>query len=317
VVPALISFTPDPIAIQIGPFPLAWYGLAYALGLLACYRLLVRQATRHGQDPALVGNGIVVIAIAALIGGRLYHVVDEWQLYQDCLIRVFVPIEFESGCSGPAHFAGFSGLGVFGGLITGTIAGVLLARYYGVSIPVWADIIAPALFLMQGIGRWGNFFNQELYGPPTNLPWAIAIDCAHRIPAYPCSAFPLETTGFQPLFLYESLSGLLGVAVLLWLDARRPAWLRTGDLILIFFAWYGAVRFGLEFLRQESWTLGGIPTAQIFSTLFALVALALFVGRRIARPGPSGGSGAGPGEPKGSDADEEAAEDMISEGGPA
>jgi phosphatidylglycerol---prolipoprotein diacylglyceryl transferase len=313
VVPALISLTPDPVAIQIGPFPLAWYGLAYAIGLLASYRLLVRQAIRHGQDPAIVGNGIVVIAIAALIGGRLYHVIDQWQLYQDCVIRVFVPIEFESGCSGPAHFAGFSGLGVYGGLVTGTIAGVALARYYKVSVPVWADIIAPALFLMQAIGRWGNFFNQELYGPPTNLPWAIAIDCAHRVSAYPCGSFPLETTGFQPLFLYESLSGFLGVAVLVWLDARRPAWLRTGDLILIFFAWYGVVRFSLEFLRSGNWVLNGIPTAQIFSALFALGAVAIFVARRMAGPGSSGGSGSGPGAPE---PEEDAVEEMISEGGP-
>ncbi|MCI0344646.1 MAG: prolipoprotein diacylglyceryl transferase, partial [Chloroflexi bacterium] len=288
-VPALINVTPDPIAIQIGPLPLAWYGIAYAVGLLASYRLLIRQAVRAGQDPAIVGNGIVVVAIAALIGGRLYHVIDQWQLYSDCLIRVFIPIEFESGCSGPARFAGFSGLGVYGGLVSGTIAAYLTARYYKVSFPVWAGIIAPALFLMQAIGRWGNFFNQELYGPPTSLPWGIAIDCAHRIAAYPCSTFPEATTGFQPLFLYESLSGLLGMAFLLWLEARHRARLRPGDLLLIFFMWYGAARFGLEFLRQENWTLNGIPTAQIFSTLFAVGALAIFVGRRIVGPRPPGG----------------------------
>ena len=312
-VPALIQFTPDPIAIQIGPLPLAWYGIAYAIGLLASYRLLIRQAVRAGQDPAIVGNGIVVVAIAALIGGRLYHVIDEWQLYSDCLIRVFVPIEFESGCSGPAHFAGFSGLGVYGGLVSGTIAAFLLARYYKVSFPVWADIIAPALFLMQAIGRWGNFFNQELYGPPTSLPWGIAIDCVHRIVAYPCSTFPEATTGFQPLFLYESLSGLLGLAFLLWLEARHRARLRAGDLLLIFFMWYGAVRFGLEFLRQESWTLNGIPTAQLFSTFFALGALAIFVGRRILGPRSRGGSG---GDAAAAEPEDDAAEDMISEGGP-
>jgi phosphatidylglycerol:prolipoprotein diacylglycerol transferase len=314
VVPALIQFTPDPIAIQIGPIPIAWYGIAYAVGLLLAYRLLVRQAVRAGQDPEIVGNGIVIVALAALIGGRLYHVIDQWPLYQDCLVRVFVPIEFESGCSGPAHFAGFSGLGVYGGLVTGTIAAFLTARYYKVSFPVWADIIAPALFLMQAIGRWGNFFNQELYGPPTNVPWGIAIDCAHRIAAYPCTEFPEATTGFQPLFLYESISGFLGLAFLLWLADRHRARLRPGDLLLIFFMWYGAIRFGLEFLRQENWTLSGIPTAQIFSTAFALGALAVFVWRRR-RPRPTGDDGRGTGAEDG-EAPEESAEEMISEGGP-
>jgi phosphatidylglycerol:prolipoprotein diacylglycerol transferase len=319
VVPALIQITPDPVAIQIGPLPIAWYGVAYAIGLLACYQLLIRQAKRAGQDPAIVGNGIVIVAIAALIGGRLYHVVDQWQLYQDCLIRVFVPIEFESGCSGPAHFAGFSGLGVYGGLVTGTIAAFLTARYYKVSFPVWADIIAPALFLMQAIGRWGNFFNQELYGPPTNLPWGIAIDCAHRIAAYPCATYPEATTGFQPLFLYESLSGFLGLAFLLWLEARQRARLRPGDLLLIFFMWYGAVRFGLEFLRQGNWLLNGIATAQIFSTLFAIGALVVFVARHLRRPAgdeSGGGDDSASPIPKGRETADDAAEEMISEGGP-
>ena len=174
---------------------------------------------------------------------------------------------------------------------------------------------------MQAIGRIGNFFNQELYGPPTTLPWGIAIDCAHRIAVYPCQTFPLATTGFQPLFLYESLSGLLGLAVLLWLEARHRARLRQGELLLIFFMWYGAVRFGLEFLRQENWTLNGIPTAQIFSTLFGVGALLVLVGRRIVRPAAPG-RGAGDarvpdveGEAD-AEAEEEAAEDMISEGGP-
>jgi phosphatidylglycerol:prolipoprotein diacylglycerol transferase len=304
VIPALIQFTPDPIAIHIGPLPLAWYGITYAVGLLACYQLLVRQAARFGQNPALVGNGIVVVAIAALIGGRLYHVIDQWPRYQDDLLAIVLPP--------------YAGLGVYGGLISGTIAAVLLTRFYRVPFPVWADIIAPALFLMQAIGRWGNFFNQELYGPPTSLPWGIAIDCAHRIVAYPCEAFPETTTGFQPLFLYESISGFLGLAVLLWLERRHRPRFRPGDMLLIFFMWYGAVRFGLEFLRQENWTIGGIATAQIFSTVFALGALAIFVGRRLLRPGPPPGP-----PPDATDIEatkdapeEEAAEDMVSEGGP-
>ena len=306
-IPALIQLTPDPIAIHLGPLSVAWYGVAYAVGLLACYQLLVRQAFRFGQNPALVGNGIVVVAIAALIGGRLYHVIDQWPRYQDDLLSIVLPP--------------YAGLGVYGGLISGTIAAILLTRFYRVPFPVWADIIAPALFLMQAIGRWGNFFNQELYGPPTSLPWGIVIDCAHRILAYPCESFPEATTGFQPLFLYESISGFLGLAALLWLGRRHRARFRPGDFLLIFFMWYGVVRFGLEFMRLENWTIGGIATAQIFSTVFALGALVIFVGRRLLRPGPSPGPpprDAAPEEdaPEEDAPEEEAAEDMVSEGGP-
>ena len=269
----IIAFAPDPVLVQLGPLSVYWYGIAYAVGLVAAYRLLVRQAPRFGQDPALIGNGIIVVAIAALLGGRLYHVVDQWDLYRDDLAKIVLPP--------------YSGLGVYGGLITGTIAVVALTRYHRVSFWTWADVVAPALFLMQAIGRWGNFFNQELYGPPTDLPWGIAIDCAHRIAAYPCTTFPEATTGFGPLFLYESISGLLGMAFLLWLGERHRARLRPGDLALIFFIWYGLVRFGLEFLRTENWTIGGIATAQLFSTVFAVgsfVILAIRHGRAAREP---------------------------------
>lgn len=261
----MIHFFVDPIAFHLGPLPVYWYGIAYAAGLFASYMVLVRQARRFGQDPEIVGNGLIVIAIAALIGGRLYHVIDQWALYQHDLLKIVLPP--------------YSGLGVYGGLITGVIAFIALTRYHRISPWIWADIVAPALFTMQAIGRWGNFFNQELYGPPTNLPWGIAIDCAHRVAAYPCSTFPEATTAFQPLFLYESLSGLVGAALLIWLSRRRPYPLRAGDQILIFFMWYAVVRFLLENLRTGNWVIDGLPTAQIMSILFGLAAFLLLIYR--------------------------------------
>jgi prolipoprotein diacylglyceryltransferase len=267
----MIDITPDPIAFTIGSFPVHWYGICYAVGLAAVYFVLVHEARRRHQDPEIVGNALIIVAVAALIGGRLYHVIDQWALYKDDLITAILPISrtpstagtdsssvaavllvggmlalaigvavnSRNGRAGAAGvilgallivvvflgyvvprgyaFSGFSGLGVPGGIITGTIAAWYLTRRWNLSFWTWADIVAPALFVMQGIGRLGNFFNQELYGPPTNLPWGIAIDCAHRVAAYPCSEFPLATTHFHPLFLYESLSGFLGAAVLIWL----------------------------------------------------------------------------------------------------
>ena len=268
----MIDITPNPIAFTVGSFPVHWYGICYAVGLAAVYLVLVREARRRGQDPELVGNAMVIVAIAALIGGRLYHVIDQWAIYQSDPITALLPIARQP--DGSYAFAGFSGLGVPGGILTGALAGWYLTRRWKVDFATWADIVAPALFVMQAIGRLGNFFNQELYGPPTSLPWGIAIDCAHRIAAYPCEAFPVATTHFHPLFLYESLSGFIGAAVLLWL-ARRPSRLMPGDLLWIFFVWYGTTRFLLEFMRSGNWTFFGIPTAQIFSLAFIVVGLGL------------------------------------------
>jgi hypothetical protein len=167
--------------------------------------------------------------------------------------------------------------------VTGTIAAWAYLRWIREPFWTWADVVAPALFVMQAIGRWGNFFNQELYGPPTGLPWGIAIDCAHRIAAYPCETFPLETTAFHPLFLYESVSGVVGFVTLWWLGRRHGHRLRAGDLFLIFVIWYAIVRFVLEFLRSDNWTLAGIPTAQIVSVIAIVAAGAALAYRH--RPG--------------------------------
>jgi phosphatidylglycerol:prolipoprotein diacylglycerol transferase len=263
----MINWTPDSIAIQLGPLSLYWYGICYAVGLAGAYLVMVRQAKTFGERSEIIGNAMIVVAIAALIGGRLYHVIDQWQnLYASDPIKVFLPP--------------YSGLGIFGGFVTGGIAFLVLTRRYRVSAWRWADIVAPGIFVMQAAGRIGNFFNQELYGPPTNLPWGIAIDCAHRVVEYPCSTFPVETTHFHPLFLYESLSGLLGAAVLLWLSSRPRPWLRVGDLAAIMFIWIGAVRFLVEFLRIGNWRLADIPTAQLFGAGFVVVGLALMWIRR-------------------------------------
>jgi phosphatidylglycerol:prolipoprotein diacylglycerol transferase len=256
----MFDVPPDPIAFSLGPLNIGWYGICYALGLAAAYLLMVRLARIAGEDPDVVGNGIIIVAAAALAGGRLYHVIDQWHLYASDPIKIILPP--------------YSGLGVYGGIATGTLAAWWYARRRRVSFPRWADIIAPALFVMQAIGRWGNYFNQELYGPPTNLPWGIAIDCAHRLAdAYPCATLPVETTRFHPLFLYESISGVLGAIVLIWLGYRFRDRLRPGDLLFVFFIWYGVTRFLLENLRVDNWTFFGIPVAQIISLSVILIGI--------------------------------------------
>ena len=177
---------------------------------------------------------------------------------------------------------------MYGGIITGFVAAYVYARWKRQPFLTWADCVAPGLLVMQAIARWGNFFNQELYGPPTDLPWGIAIDCEHRTPALACP--PLGDTPvdahFHPLFLYESISGAIGAVVLLYL-ARRVRWFRPGDIVLLFFMWYGTTRFVLETFRTNNWTFFDFPVASIISAAFVLGAAAVFAWRH--RPGARAG----------------------------
>jgi phosphatidylglycerol:prolipoprotein diacylglycerol transferase len=267
----VIDFTPQPLAFQIGPLAVHWYGIAYALGLAGAFFVIEREARRRGEDTRYLVNGMIVVAVAALIGGRLYHVIDQWQLYKDDLTKIVLPP--------------FSGLGVYGGIAAGLVAMVLYTRYRRLDFWTWADIVAPGLLVMQGIARWGNFANQELYGPPTSAPWGIAIQCQNRVAAYACPAGsdPSATLGqhFQPLFLFESISGLVGAAVLLWIARRFGPRLRPGDIALLFFIWYATTRFLLEPLRADNWTFFGVPTAMIVSAFVILAAtIALVIRHR-------------------------------------
>ena len=141
-----------------------------------------------------------------------------------------------------------------------------------------ADTVIPGVALAQAIGRWGNFFNQEVYGLPTNLPWKIYIDPAHRVPGYQNYDY------FHPLFLYESLWNLLNMAVLLWVARRFEKWLRPGDIFFMYMIMYSIGRFGLEFLRLDASQVGGINFNQTFVVIVALVAgLFLFLDHRPRR----------------------------------
>jgi phosphatidylglycerol:prolipoprotein diacylglycerol transferase len=267
----VIDFTPQALAFQLGPLAVHWYGIAYALGLAGAFIVIEREARRRGEDTRYLVNGMIVVAVAALIGGRLYHVIDQWQLYKDDLTKIVLPP--------------YSGLGVYGGIAAGLVAMILYTRYRRLDFWTWADIVAPGLLVMQGIARWGNFANQELYGPPTSAPWGIAIQCQNRVLAYACppGSDPLATLGqhFQPLFLYESISGLVGAALLLWIARRFGSRLRPGDIALLFFIWYATTRFVLEPLRADNWTFFGVPTAMIVSAFVIVAAtIALIIRHR-------------------------------------
>ena len=279
---AAITFTPDPVAVRLGSIPIYWYGICYAIGLFLVYRVLSREARRRGFDARHVDNGIVIVAVAALIGGRLYHVIDQWQLYQNDPITAILPIARQP--DGSYQFAGITGLGVYGGIATGTLAVLAYTRWQRLPFWRWADVIAPGAVRDAGGGALGELLQPGALRTADDPARGASRSTAPiGRPPTRASSSPLDTTAFHPLFLYESLSGVLGFVALMWLGRRFRHRLRPGDLLLIFFVWYAVVRFLLEFLRTDNWTLGGIPTAQIVSIV--MVAAALVVAFIRHRPG--------------------------------
>jgi len=288
----MIDFTPNPIALALGPFEIRWYGIGYVAAILAGTWLATREARRRGERTDVIVDGVVFLAIAALIGGRAYHVIDQWAYYQDHLAQIFLPP--------------YSGLGIYGGLFTGMLAMIWYVRSRHLSFWRWADILAPCILLAQAVGRWGNFMNQELYGPPTNLPWGIAIQCQYRVAEFACPAqggtTPVDAH-FVPLFFYESMLSLLGVFVMLFLWRRFTAQGRiliAGDVGLLYFVWYGIERSVLETLRGGwNWTWFGIPMAQLVGLGAAAAAIiAIAVRHWYVRGHPEGtGNAMAEGEP--------------------
>jgi phosphatidylglycerol:prolipoprotein diacylglycerol transferase len=248
----MIDFTPNPIALAIGSIEIRWYGIGYVAAILAGTWLAFRLARQRGEPTERITDGLIIMAIAALIGGRAYHVIDQWAYYQDHLAQIVLPP--------------YSGLGIYGGLLTGMLAMIWYARRHKLNFWRWGDIVVPGVLLAQAVGRWGNFMNQELYGPPTNLPWGIAIECQNRVAEFACPGTPANAH-FIPLFFYESVLSLLGVFVLLFIWRRFTAkgrLLIAGDVGLLYFVWYGVERSLLETLRSGwNWTFFGLATAQL------------------------------------------------------
>lgn len=146
----------------------------------------------------------------------------------------------------------------------------------------WLDIVAPGVILAQAIGRWGNYFNQELYGYPTNLPWSIYIDPAHRLPGYE------SYTHFHPLFFYEFLWNSLGCTLLLIIGRKLSKHLIDGDIFLLYVMYYSAGRFYLEGLKISVWTIEGIPTARWIAGIVFVASIAIMIYRHYhRRPTPS------------------------------
>lgn len=250
----------DPIIFQIGPIALRWYGVLMIAGITAATTVAARYVERKGYPGESVWDMLLFVLIPGLIGARLYYVFIQSPRTEGGL---------QYYLSNPAAIFQIwnGGIHIFGAFIFGGLALYLYARWRDLPLPIYLDGVGLGLPLGQAIGRLANFINQELYGPPTTLPWGLRIDPEHRIgPFRDMTLFP-DSVRFHPLFLYESLWNLIGFGVLFWISRRFEDRLLPGDLFLMYLIWYPAGRFMLEFVRTDSWFFAGtsLNTVHILS----------------------------------------------------
>jgi len=243
--------SPGAIAFQIGPFTIRWYGILMATAILVGFWLADRRARREGLPPDKVLNAAQWAIIAGLIGARVWEVVFNWDYYGRHLWKI------------PAVWEG--GLAIHGGLIAGVLVGRWIARGQGLPVRRALDVAAPSIAMGQAIGRWGNFFNEEAFGTPTDLPWKLYISQANR---------PLQYAGseyFHPTFLYESIWDLLVFTVLVACRPRLAQ--RPGAVFFLYIGAYSLGRLLIESIRLDSFWLGPFRVPQLVS--LAGIALAL------------------------------------------
>jgi phosphatidylglycerol---prolipoprotein diacylglyceryl transferase len=249
----------------LGPLYIRFYGIILMLGAVAGGWLASQELKRRGLDTEMVWDLLVYLIIGGVIGARLWHIFTP------------PPSSIAQGFTTAYYLTHpLDAIAIWkGGLgIPGTILGGLVALYVytrnnkTLSFLGWADIAAPSLALGQAIGRWGNFFNQELYGAPTNLPWKIYIDPAHRLTGFENVSF------YHPLFGYESLLNLANMLLLLWLLRNREGRLKVGDVFNVYLIAYPLIRFCLDFLRLDA---SQVASVNINQTIMAVVGTAAIV----------------------------------------
>ena len=263
------------MSFQIGPLTIYVYGILIMVGVLAGTWLASRRAPRHGLRPEWLWDLLPWLIVGGVVGARVWHVLFPplSMIEAGYTTRYYLthPLEAIAVWKG--------GLGLPGVLIGGAVALYFYLRKNRrlPLFPQFADAIAPGIALGQAIGRWGNYFNQELYGKPTDLPWAIQIDPPYRLPGYEDVAY------YHPLFFYEFLWNLFNMAALLYIHRRWGRQLLPGDLFLCYLIIYGTGRFFLEFLRLDPAFVGTINPNQTLMAVVVLVSTG-FLAWRHRRP---------------------------------
>ncbi len=265
---ALLSIPspPSPVIFELGPLAMRYYGLFIALGIGVATWLMARELGRKGYDGALALDSLFFVVPLGFIGARAYHVITDYDLY--------------AGDPFPAVFEVWNGgLGIYGAVAGGFLGLLVFGWYSGVSPLVLADAAAPGLLLGQAIGRWGNYFNQELFGRPSNLPWAIRIAPENRPVEF------ADAEAFHPTFLYESIWNLLAGLLLLWIARRFAERLKDGDVVLLYVSLYSVGRFFVESLRIDpAFLIGGSIRGNLFVSSVLALGCALVLFLRHSRP---------------------------------
>lgn len=254
----LLKFqSPGPILFEIGSISLRWYGFLITSAVLIGVILSQKLAQYRQIDPELVGDMVIWLVIGAIPMARIYYVLFEWENYaqhpQDII----------------AIWRG--GIAIHGAIIGGVIAGLIFAKINRQSFWQLADIIAPSLILGQAIGRWGNFFNSEAFGTPTNLPWKLYIPPSNR----PLQYFNYDY--FHPTFLYESIWNILVFILLISLffwGVKHSNKFKNGTIFLVYLIAYSCGRVWIEAFRTDSLMFGYFRIAQLVS--LGAIALGLF-----------------------------------------
>jgi len=294
---AVMASIPSPSfnQIHIGPLDLRMYGLCIALGVIAAVWLSSRRWEARGGNPDDIGTIALWAVPAGVIGARMYHVATDWELYRG---RWIDTLKITQG-----------GLGIPGGILAGVLAGLVVVRIKNLPAVELLDVVAPALPLAQAIGRFGNYFNQEVFGRPTSLPWGLRIAPAFRPEAY------LNYSYFHPTFAYEGLWNIGLMFLLLWLDKHKN--LHRGELFALYVFGYSLGRFWVESLRSDHASLiYGLRVNTWMSLIVGLISLGVIIRMHLKGPAPEDDADDGSGaSAEGLDADEDPGGDAVVDGG--
>ncbi len=254
---------------HLGPVPIRAYALCIVLGILVAIWIADRRWRARGGGLNEIADLAIWAVPFGLIGGRLYHVATDWELYFG-----------EDRNPVSALYVWRGGLGIWGSIAMGALGVVIGCRVKGIKILPVIDAMAPGVLVAQAIGRWGNYFNQELFGRPTDLPWGLEIDAAHRPTGY------LDQATFHPTFLYESLWCLAAAGVLVWADRRFQ--LGHGRVVALYVMLYTFARGWIEMLRIDDVQLTNVAGLRFnvwTSLVLFVLAAAYFVWSARHRPG--------------------------------
>jgi phosphatidylglycerol:prolipoprotein diacylglycerol transferase len=270
----LHTYNPTPILISFGPINVYWYGLFIVTGILAALLIILKLAEYHKVDKNIIIDSAFYLIIGGIIGARLFHVLLELDYYLHNPLNIFKLWQ--------------GGLAIHGAIIVGLLLIWQLSKKYKISFWLLSAIYVPGLAIAQALGRWGNYFNQELFGKPTNLPWGIPIEPANRILEYYNGQF------FHPTFLYEFI-GCLIIFIILILMHRQIIKNNTGqdahqekkfiNIVLAYLFMYSVLRFSLEFLRVDPTPVFlGLRLPQLTSLLIILVAIGIIIYKKYKSP---------------------------------